>query len=179
MNNKIIQKIAKLAFCATLGGLVLTTTSCRPKPPVPTRYKVEVLLDASLERASVLVDLVGVSGSDQQVWQNYSMTKYWKEGDPMRRDAKKVVADFSGQILTFTLAKNDPIWDKWLDAGATHLAVLAYLPGRFEDLPGNADQRRRLVSLFPNVWKEGESAVLKFEIKRSGINVLTAIHQDR
>jgi hypothetical protein len=178
MNNKIIQQIAKLAFCVTLGGLVLTTTSCT-KPPVPTRYKVEVVLDPSLDRASVLVDLVGVSGSDQQVWQNYSMTKYWKEGDTMRRDAKKAVADFSGQILTFTLAKNDPIWDKWLDAGATHLAVLAYLPGRFDDLPGNADQRRRLVSLFPKVWKDGKDAVLKFEIKRSGINVVTALSQDR
>jgi hypothetical protein len=173
MSKTPLRQFLKLGSCATLCGLALALSSCGPPQAEP--FEVRITLDRSLDKASVLVDLVGVSGSDQMVWQNYSMTKYWKEGDPMRRDAKKVVADFSAQTLTFTLAKNDPIWDQWLRAGAVNLAVLAYLPGRFEDVPGNADPRRRMVSLFPRVYKEGSKTVLTFEIKRSGINATTPL----
>ena len=124
-------------------------SSCKPGKPGPVgRYNVDVTLDESLKTGSVIVDLVGANPSTLPRWEAYDMGKYWKEGDPMRRDADKVVLNFvSGQSLTNGLAATDAQWEKWKATGVTHLVVLAYLPGAQVSRPGSQDARRLIVSL--------------------------------
>src|SRR5213596_4065587 len=85
------------------GSVVLSgCSSCKPgKAGKPKAYHVTVNLDESLKQGSVLVDLVGANPANLPRWESYSMTKYWKDGDPMRVDADKVTLSFvSGKSLT-------------------------------------------------------------------------------
>ena len=165
-----------------VGGLaVLLATmlagcgSCKPGKPGPIgRYAIEVDLDQSLKTGSVLVDLVGANPSTLPRWEAYDMGKYWKQGDPMRRDANKVVLNFvSGQALSNSVAKTDPQWDKWKAEGVTHVLVLADLPGAQTSRPGNQDARRQILPLDQCNWVDNPKT-LKVLVQRSGIVVLTA-----
>ena len=174
------MKLSSLAGVAFLtGGLAVVTflsgcASCKPgKPGKPKAYHVTVNLDESLKQASVLVDLIPASVASLPRWESYSMTKYWKDGDPMRADADKVTLSFvSGQSLTNELARLDPKWTKWLAQGATHLVVLADLPGARADKSGTQDERRQIVALDPCHWPD-KTTNLIVQVQRSGLNIQT------
>lgn len=148
--------------------------SCKPGKPGPLgRYTVEVALDESLKSSSVIVDLIGANPSTLPRWEAYDMGKYWKDGDPMQRDADKVVLTFvSGQALTNSLPSTEPHWDKWKATGVTHLLVLADLPGAQTPRPGSQDARRLSLPLDTCSWPSG-TKVLKVLVQRSGMVVLT------
>jgi hypothetical protein len=148
-------------------------TSKAGKPGPAGRYNIEISLDESLKTSSVIVDLVGVNPSTLPRWEAYDMGKYWKEGDAMRHDADKTVLNFvSGQALSKTLPMNDPQWDKWKSLGATHVLVLADLPGAQTSRPGNQDARRQILTLDKWVWP-AKTTTLKVMVQRSGIVVVT------
>jgi hypothetical protein len=149
-------------------------SSCKPgKPGKPIAYHVTVNLDQSLQQGSVVVDVIAVNPAGLPRWEAYSLNKYWKEGDPLRADADKVTFSFvSGQTLTNSLGKLDARWNKWLAQGATHLVVLADLPGGRVDKPGTQDERRQIVTLDPCHWPK-KTTNLMVQVQRSGINVLT------
>jgi hypothetical protein len=155
-------------------------SSCKPGKPGPIgRYNVDVALDESLKTGSVLVDLVGANPSTLPRWEAYDMSKYWKEGDPMRRDADKVVLNFvSGQTLTNALAVTNPQWDKWKATGVTHLVVLADLPGAQASRPGSQDARRLILPLDECTW-QSSTKVLKILVQRSGMVVLTPMRPSK
>jgi hypothetical protein len=170
-----------------IGSILLTTAvataaifltgcfaSCKPgKPGKPKAYHVTVNLDESLKEGSVLVDLVAANPGNLPRWESYSMSKYWKDGDPMRNDADRITLSFvSGQSLTNHLGQVDPKWNRWLGQGATHLIVLADLPGAHADKPGTQDQRRQIVTLDPCNWPKKTTNVM-IQVQRSGINILT------
>jgi hypothetical protein len=148
--------------------------SCKPGKPGPIgRYAIEVALDESLKSGSVIVDLVGVNPSTLPRWEAYDMGKYWGEGDPMRRDADKVVLNFvSGQSLTNSMASTDAHWDKWKATGVTHVLVLADLPGAQVSKPGGQDARRLILPLDECSWP-AKTKTLKVLVQRSGMVVLT------
>jgi hypothetical protein len=160
------------AFFVVLTGC----SSCKPgKPGKPKAYHVTLNLDESLKQGSVLVDLVAATPTSLPRWESYSMSKYWKDGDPMRADADKVTLSFvSGQSLTNELGRADAKWNKWLAQGATHLIVLADLPGARQDKGGNQDERRQIVALDPCHWPNKTTNLL-IQIQRSGINVQTPL----
>ncbi len=164
-----------LAVVAGGGALALTgCSSCKPgKAGKPTAYHVTVNLDESLKEGSVLVDLVAANQANLPRWESYSITKYWKERDPMRTDADKVTLSFvSGKSLTNELGRVDAKWNKWLAQGATHLVVLADLPGARQDKPGTQDERRQIIPLDPCHWPK-KTTNLIIQVQRSGINVQT------
>ena len=106
----------KLAALFLLPVLLTLTgcESCKPGKPGPiTYFPVQVSLAPSLQGKSVLVDLVGVSEPNRPRWEAYSMSKYWKDGDPMRQNAVKKTFNFtSGSALTGKLEASDPVWNQ-------------------------------------------------------------------
>ncbi len=163
---------------AVVAGLlaagVVGCSSCKPGQPGPQgHYTLEVGLDESLKTSSVIVDLVGVNPSALPRWEAYDMGKYWKEGDPMRRDADKVVLNFvSGEALNSSLSVTNAQWGKWKSAGVTHVLVLADLPGAQTSKAGSQDARRQILPLDECSWPK-KTKTLKVLVQRSGIVVLT------
>jgi hypothetical protein len=174
MNKRWMRLWAGAGLLVMVAACWTGCSSCKPGKPGPTgQYGIDVALDESLKTSSVLVDLVGANPSTLPRWEAYDMGKYWKEGDPMRRDADKVVLNFvSGQSLTNALAGNNPQWDKWKATGVTHLVVLADLPGAQASRPGSQDARRLILSLDECSWPSN-TKVLKVLVQRSGMVVLT------
>jgi hypothetical protein len=170
LGRPLIQAAVMMLAAAGLTGC----GSCKPGKAGPIgRYTIQVDLDESLKNSSVLVDLVGVNPSSLPRWEAYDMGKYWREGDPLRRDADKVVLNFvSGQALTNSLPASSGEWDKWKATGATQVLVLADLPGVQSSGPGAQDPRRQIVPLDECNWPAGTKTI-KVLVQRSGIVVLT------
>jgi hypothetical protein len=107
------------------------------------------------------------------------MGKYWKEGDPMRRDADKVVLNFvSGQSLTNSLTATNTQWDKWKATGVTHVLVLADLPGAQVSRSGSQDARRLILPLDECTWLS-TTKTLKVLVQPSGMVVLTPMRPNK
>lgn len=151
---------------------LLLATGCATKGPGPvTPMAVQIELDPALKDKSVLVDVVGVNPANEERWKSYSMSKYWRDGDPMRAGAAKWTCNFiSEPTLVKTLKLGDPIWKQW--PGATSIFILADLPGAHTDMPGTQDARRQVLPLFQSAWEKGTKE-LKVKIKESGIEVVT------
>src|SRR5882762_4948222 len=115
MTNRLLKPLVAGGLLALLAVVMAGCGSCKPgKPGAIGRYAIEVTLDGSLKTGSVIVDLVGVNPSSLPRWEAYDMGKYWKDGDPMRRDADKKVLNFvSGEALSKSMDNTDEQWDKW------------------------------------------------------------------
>jgi len=176
MKNRVIALLTAGVFSLFFGAFVTGCASCKPGKPGPTgQYTIDVTLDESLKTSSVIVDLVGVNPSSLSRGENYDMGKYWKEGDPMRRDADKVVLTFlSGQAVNKSMSNTDPQWEKWKAKGVTHVLVLADLPGTQTSRPGSQDARRQVLPLDECSWPP-KTTQLKLLVQRSGIVVLTPV----
>jgi hypothetical protein len=174
MKNRAFRLLFTGLFSVILAGAFTGCESCKPGKPGPIgKYGVDVALDESLKASSVIVDLVGVNGSNLPRWEGYDMSKYWKENDPMRRDADKVVLNFvSGQSLKQSIAITDPKWDQWKAKGVTHVLVLADLPGQQASKSGNQDARRQILPLDKCNWPSGTKS-LSVLVQRSGIVAVT------
>ena len=174
MTYRLSQRLIEAGLMMVVAAAVTGCGSCKPGKPGPIgRYTVQVDLDESLKNSSVLVDLVGVNPSSLPRWEAYDMGKYWREGDPMRRDADKVVLNFvSGQALTNSLPATSAQWDQWQATGVTQVLVLADLPGVQASSPGAQDPRRQIVPLDECNWPSGTKTI-KVLVQRSGIQVLT------
>ncbi len=166
---------ASIALISVLAVCLSGCASCKPGVPgKPQAYEVKVNLDPSLLQKSVVVDLVGVNSLGLPNWENYSMSDYFgKAGNAMRHDADKVTLSFvSGNSLTNSLARTDPKWTSWLAKGATHLLVLADLPGAHADKPGNQDARRQILPLGRCEWPN-KTKTLIVQVHQSGLEILT------
>ncbi len=146
-------KLTALLVLPFLFGLT-GCQSCKPGKPGPiTFFPIQVALAPSLQGKSVTVDLVGVSEPNRPRWEAYSMTKYWKDGDPMRANAVKKTFNFtSGSALSGKLESSDPICGQWKAQSATCVFVLVDLPGAQTDQPGSLDARRQILPLDKCYW---------------------------
>jgi len=172
--NSFLLTLPLLAFALLISGC------SGPKVARAVAQKVTVTLDSSLENQTVLVDLVGVNPNQQRQWLDKSMTEYWGDADPLRTSARKHTMRFTGPNAPQSLEITAPIWKEWLGSGALELFVLADLPnmGRSDDKPGDADARRRVLSLDPQSWAKGTKE-LKVLIKRGGLEVVSKQQQAR
>jgi hypothetical protein len=170
-----MKKLLRLKWhWLTLLLALLLVGACATKGPGRmTPFAIRIELDPALKDKSMLVDLVGVNPANEERWKSYSMSKYWQDGDPMRKDAAKWTCNFiSESNLVRTLTPTDPIWKEW--QGASSLFVLADLPGKHSDLTGSQDPRRQILPLFQSAWEKGTKE-LEVRVKESGIQVVTPL----
>ena|SRR6266567_2077162 len=183
MKNIFNTSPLRLLTLMVLAGVMALMTGCFTCKPgeegKPKQYNVQVNLDPPLKGKCEAVDVVGVNPASLARWQDYSMSSYWKDGDPLRLDTKadRITFNFTeGQPLTQTLSISNPQWTAWQAKGVTHLLVLAELPGHHEDKRGDADVRRLTLPLGGCHWAKGTNT-LNVLVQQSGIQVLTPIRQ--
>ena len=166
-----IAMMRRLAAVAALALVAATVSGCVCKPVSRgeiARFAITINLDESLKDSSMVVDLVGVNTNGLRRLEDYSMTQYWKDGDPMRKDADKVTFSFlDGKKMTETLPKTHTNWPAWEAKGVTHIVVLSNLPGTHPDKPGRQDARRATLWLNKCKWASGTTG-LTVRIRRSG-----------
>jgi hypothetical protein len=83
------------------------------------------------------------------------MAEYWDPGCELRKQA---VRQGYARVLKFgpdhpliqVLDSGNPVWDRvWTERNAEHLFILANLPGKVPEGPGNVDGRRKIHPLKP------------------------------
>jgi len=123
---------------------------------LPDPYYFNVVLDESLEGASVQVDVIGVSRDERDLYANKSVTEYFEPGDSLRQSAVKESLIFGRHTSSLqSISASDPIWSRWIEErGAEYVVFLADVPGLKEDKPGNADSRRLILPLDKAKWDE-------------------------
>src|ERR1043166_1097915 len=167
-----------LASCAAV--FLSGCSTCKPgRPGKPIVYNIEVKLDPSLKGKSPVVDLVGVNPASLPRWEAYSMTSYWKDGDPLRKDSASDRVSFnfvSGESLAQTLSVTNSQWAAWKSKGVGYVLVLADVPGAHTDKPGDSDDRRLKLPLDQCHWASG-TKTLTVQVQQSGIQVLTPTRQ--
>jgi hypothetical protein len=123
------------------------------------RADITVELDKTLTRdaasiPTVQVDLIAVNQSELPQWKGYAVSKYWSPGDSLRDGADKYEMRFDQtRSASQMLQKTDAVFGKWSAKTASHLFVLADLPGVQAPKEGEADARRLILPLSAGAWK--------------------------
>src|SRR5262245_60534456 len=82
----------------------------------PQAYNLHIKLDPALKDNCVVVDILPANQYNLEKLNNYSMTKYWKKGDPLRQDTPKTSFNFvSGDKMEQNLPATDPKWKEWVN----------------------------------------------------------------
>ncbi|HEY4329910.1 MAG TPA: hypothetical protein VGN88_09250 [Phycisphaerae bacterium] len=181
--------IKKPLFLLILSFFAFMAVGCCPL----TKLNVTIELDDALRQAygtgTVQVDIVAVSPNDHQRWEAYPMTKYWENGDPMRKSlsVKTLTLDVSKKEPQ-TLSASDPVWANWLaganDKAPPKLYVLAQLRGTWDaskDQLGDKDPRRQILPLGSCRWDSslGSPPNIKLVVKLTGITTETQPKRDK
>ncbi len=135
MRSLLLTTVATAAFSLSLltgCGSSLNTVNLQGSPTVTA--------------ASVQVDVVGI-GPNNQSLKLLPVPKYWQGGNAQAKTDAKSFRFGPNSPQTYTVAADDPMWKHWHDIGAKEIMVIADLPGVFSDLPGDADQRRKLIPI--------------------------------
>src|SRR5262249_44255796 len=121
-----------LALCVAAMGLAAGCSSCKPgkSPGKALSYSLKITPGESLKDSSAEVDVIGANADLLAQLQNYSVKKYFKHGDPVRRDAPKLatIKFVPGKQEPYEIPQSDPQWAAWIAAGVHDLVVLADLP---------------------------------------------------
>ncbi len=134
-------------------------------------------LDASIapayKGASIQVDFVGVNNSELAAWNAKPIDDYFAPGDVFRDSADKKTLDFAdGSVSVQTLQSTDPVWQRWKSKGASHVVVIADLPGY--NIPmGGIDLRRQTIPLSAGSW-ERSPPVITVQVGPTGIILVPA-----
>src|SRR5688500_1513775 len=171
IGNGWSSRIAVLALWSAL-GLGLTGCGCKSESKP---YNVTVSLDPSFAGKPVIeVHLVGINDSEDRYWNQYSMTRYWSSDDKLRQTAPRHVMQFGpNKPDSQTLSADHALWNTWLSRGATKLYVLAFLPEKFDDAPGDTDPRRRILPLDRCKWPQADKQQIKVKLLPSNVEVET------
>ena len=158
------MKTGRLAVWLLLSSVLVGGCGGAPKPkPRPWNISINKTTPATIE-----VDLIGINALDRPAWEGYDIDKYWSPGDQRRENADKVTVHLQTGT-PWTLSREDPRWQRWLDRGATQLLLIANLPGHFS---GPLDPRRNFLSLDKKAWK-AKDATLQIEVEDTMVHVLT------
>jgi hypothetical protein len=161
-----IKVKAPLKLLMLFVAMTFLVTGCRSgTKPVAWNVSITKTTPASIE-----VDFIGVSPSEKPYWMNdVKPDDYWKPNDSIRQGARKLTINFQSGT-TFVLQRKDPIWNDWLNYGATELMVMADLPGTYDNSP--YDRRRLFLPLNTKTWKS-KNKTLEIQIQDEFIRVLT------
>jgi hypothetical protein len=153
--------------------LVLLTGGCD--------LPVVIRADKNVCNKSVTVHLIGVNKLEKDRWDQVPMSEYWMPNNQFRESAEAYtyVIHFGEGPCESIFGNKDPnhraIRKIWKHRKAEYLYVLADLPGRRPNLPGNTDSRRlRLPAIGSKRWKRGQSQI-KIEISLNGVTCLSEI----
>ena len=161
-------------FAPGLAALAFVAGGCH--------FNVDTTAKEDLANYTVEMHIVGINPSEMQTWKEYSVTQYFKPGDPQRESA--VRAGYA-HVLRFgpglgnrqVLKKDNPVWRKWDGRNAKYLVVMAFLPGYSEkdDKPGNKDPRRKILPYEGKSWDwfYWGMDLIKLEVSHAGVTCLT------
>ena len=158
--------------------LAFLAVGCGPKMDP---YKVTLTANDSIKDSSVAVHVIGINKNDFPLWDSYSMSKYWSPADTLHKNpavATTILFD-AKNLRTQAIAIDDAHWKMWRDYGATHLFILANLPGFKEDRPGNADARRQISAIDNLVYEDGFWGIkeVQLDVTHDGIRLCTPLKQ--
>jgi hypothetical protein len=171
-SRRAVRTIAIIAcWVVACAGMIGCGCKHESKP-----YNVTVSLDPRFtSKPAIEVHLVGVNDSEDRMWNTYAMSKYWSASDTLRQSAPKYVMSFGqGKPDSQTLSADNKIWNDWLSRGATRLYVLAFLPEKFDDAPGDQDPRRRILPLDRCQWPMQDKQTIKITLLPSNVQVETS-----
>jgi hypothetical protein len=163
MNHSKTNGTASLALTLLAAAFFVTGCGTTPKPK-PWNLSITKTTPASIQ-----VDLIGITESEQPKWEGYSMDQYWSDGDLRRINAKPLTKTLA-MNQPWTISETDPKWQEWLDRGATELVIIANLPGKFP--PGSADPRLNFFPLDKHIWIS-KNHTLEFEVQDTQVVSLT------
>ncbi len=153
-----------------LGLVCVLAAGCgsTPKTGKPAKWDIKV---TKVTPASIEVDLIGISKSEDAYWRNVKLDEYWKANSPLRAQVEKRAKTTKFETAqTFVLAQDDPVWATWFGYGAVELVVMANLPGKFSnDL---ADPRRLILPLDKKQWL-AKNKTIELEVSDVQVRALT------
>lgn len=156
-------------MCLAVGVLASGCGSAGHKSGKPVAWNLKIKKTTA---ASVEVDLIGVSPSEDAYWRrSVKPDDYWNSSKPIRKQAQsrmKSTRFESGDV--FELKAEDPIWKQWKGYGTSELLVMANLPGKYSN--DESDPRRLIVPIGKNEWLAKEKT-LELEVLDGQIRVLT------
>lgn len=169
-----IVAIRCLCVSALLAGLTILG-GC-------SNFDIDTRLSEDLASKTVTVHVVGVNASEIQQWKTYSVTEYFRPGNPLRESA---VADGYAHVMNFGAGKPNPqklergsqMWRTWNKRHAEYLIVLACLPGYGDkdDKVGSSDPRRLILPARGSQWDRAYWGMnrIELEVSRGKVACLT------
>ena len=145
----------KILLMLVLGFFMLAGVGCCPMK----KLNISVQLDKSFQDRfgtgrQILVDVVGIKDAELDRWTNYSMTKYWQQGDSLRDTPLRKTLTFNSNSLDpQVVSAKDPLWAKWMEGASDkhppQIFVLVQVPGSWDaskdDKAGAQDVRRQVI----------------------------------
>ncbi|RFC44875.1 MAG: hypothetical protein DVB28_000851 [Verrucomicrobia bacterium] len=129
--------------------------------------EVRVSAAPSLRRASIQVDIAGVNQLERGIVEGAPISKYFQPGNTVRLGLQTQAMRFGGdQPFSQSVTAESPVWKGWLAKKSVDIVVLADVPGVFDDLPGEADPRRKIL---PLSGKTAPKGVVNLEIFEGGL----------
>ncbi len=167
--NRILPLLGTASLLVVFGLVLSGCGSTGHKSGKPVAWNVNVTKRTA---ASVEVDLIGVSPSEDAYWRrSVKPDDYWNPSKPIRKQAQnRARSDRFENGTVFLLKIDDPIWNQWRSYGASELLVMANLPGKYSN--DEADPRRLVVPIGKNEWT-AKNKTLELEVLDGQIRVLT------
>jgi len=133
--------------------------------------EVQISSSPAMRNASIQVDVVGSTASNRGTVEGVPVSKYFQSGNAIRQGLQAKAMRFgSDQPPTQSITSDDPIWRGWISSKAVSIIVMADVPGVFDDLPGEADPRRKIL---PLSGKGAPKGIVHLEIYQGGLRVVT------
>lgn len=162
-----------ILLCLFASALALAFAGCASSPKIkPFPWTLSVTKNTA---ASIEMDVIGVTASDQKYYEGVSWEDYWKPDSQIRHDAPKLTKFLEKGTAWVVCAKNQPehptyevaadVWGQWTKRGVIELLLVARLPeaGGLWKVPLSLDKK---------AW-QATNKTIEIEVLDSRIKVIT------
>ncbi|QSH41085.1 hypothetical protein P0136_09855 [Lentisphaerota bacterium ZTH] len=152
------KRLLRLLQGTAVTALVLSLVGCFSSAPA---YNVKVSLSKDLVKKyqiypSIEVDMAGVNDIEALRLQSCPTTDYFQAQSTIRQSLARNTIYFSEENWKEKVFPSDsPLWERWDNAGAKQLFIIANIPGQWRVSEGKLDPRRLLLPLDPDSWPNG------------------------